>query len=89
MDKTGFIDYLQGKNFVAGTIDRYIKHIDFFLQHTEKEDIQISKADILKHLEYLKKIPLWLATRIVVLFSEDWLKMPTPKPFILFTITNT
>lgn len=55
MDKQGFIDYLQEKNFVASTITRYTKHIDFFLQHTEKEDIQITKADILKHLEYLKK----------------------------------
>ena len=55
MDKQGFIDYLQEKNFVAGTINRYTKHIDFFLQHAEKEDIQITKADVLKHLEYLKK----------------------------------
>ena len=55
MDKTGFIDYLQEKNFVAGTINRYTKHIDFFLKHADKEDIQITKADVLKHLEYLKK----------------------------------
>ena len=46
MDKQGFTDYLQEKNFVAGTINRYTKHIAFFLQHAEKEDIQITKADI-------------------------------------------
>ena len=54
MDKLGFITYLEGKEIIASSIPRYIKHIEEFLEYVKKEDIQITKPDILRYLEYLK-----------------------------------
>jgi site-specific recombinase XerD len=54
MDKTGFIKYLEGKDFAVKTISNYVKYVGEFLAKTKKEDIQIVKPDVLKFLEYLK-----------------------------------
>ena len=54
MNKTGFTAYLQAKNLAPSSITCYITYVEFFFMRVQKEDIQVSKADILKHLEYLK-----------------------------------
>ena len=54
MDKTGFIHYLESKDITAKTIGSYIKFIELFFERVKTEDVQITKPDILKHLEYLK-----------------------------------
>lgn len=54
MDKKGFTAYLEHKDFKVKTINTYIKYTDQFLTRTKKEEINITKPDILKFLEYLK-----------------------------------
>ena len=54
MDKTGFITYLEAKNLSITSIDCYVKLVNCFFRHTKKEDIQVTKPDILNYLEYLK-----------------------------------
>jgi len=54
MNKTGFTAYLQGKNLSPNTITTYTSYVEYFFTRVQKEDIQATKADILKHLEYLK-----------------------------------
>ena len=55
MDKNGFTDYLQSKNLAPITQGRYLHFVEIFFKWAKKEDIQVTKPDILKHLEYLKK----------------------------------
>jgi site-specific recombinase XerD len=54
MDKNGFIAYLESKGFAINTIKNAVKYTEQFFTHIQKEDIQITKPDILKFLEYLK-----------------------------------
>jgi site-specific recombinase XerD len=54
MDRQGFTGYLEGKNFAAKTITNHIKYVGQFFARIRKEDIQVTKPDILKFLEYLK-----------------------------------
>lgn len=54
MDKTGFIKYLESKDFTPKTITAYVHYTEQFLARTKKEEIQITKPDILKFLEFLK-----------------------------------
>jgi integrase/recombinase XerD len=54
MDKTGFIKYLQGKDYAISTQKDSVHKINLFLKWVGKEDIQITKSDILDFLEYLK-----------------------------------
>ena len=56
MDKQGFTTYLEGKDFSTRTIECYIKRVDFFFgkYKIQKEDIKVTKPDILDFLEYLK-----------------------------------
>jgi site-specific recombinase XerD len=54
MNKNGFIAYLEGKDFAIKTITMYVHYTEEFLSKTKKEDIQITKPDILNFLEYLK-----------------------------------
>lgn len=54
MDKTGFIKYLESKDFTAKTITAYVHYTEQFLARIKKEEIQITKPDILKFLEFLK-----------------------------------
>jgi site-specific recombinase XerD len=53
-NKEEFTAYLQGKNLAASSITHYISYVELFFNRVKKEDIQVTKADILKHLEYLK-----------------------------------
>ena len=54
MDKGLFIKYLEGKDFAKATIANHIKYTEQFFAKVKKEDVQITKSDILKFLEYLK-----------------------------------
>ena len=54
MEKTEFIKYLESKNLKKTTISSYIKNVERFFENVKKEDLQVTKPDILKFLEYLK-----------------------------------
>ncbi len=54
MDKRGFTSYLEGKDFAVKTITNNIKYVEQFFARVKKEDVQVTKPDILKFLEYLK-----------------------------------
>jgi site-specific recombinase XerD len=54
MEKEKFIKYLESKELKAITIEYYVRHVELFFAKTKKEDIQVTKPDILKFLEYLK-----------------------------------
>jgi len=54
MDTKGFTTYLEGKNLASLTIALYIRSVGVFFSHLKKEETEITKPDILKHLEYLK-----------------------------------
>jgi len=58
MDKRGFTSYLEAKNLAPKTIFCNTENVKLFLRWAktcaEKEEIQITKPDILKYLEYLK-----------------------------------
>jgi site-specific recombinase XerD len=55
MYKTGFITYLEGKGLAKATQEQYLEDLQRFFNWAKKEDIQVTKPDILKYLEYLKK----------------------------------
>jgi site-specific recombinase XerD len=55
MDKKGFIIYLEGKGLAQATQKQYLLDLQLFFTWAKKEDIQVTKPDILKYLEYLKK----------------------------------
>jgi len=50
-----FIKYLQSKNLSLSTQEAYLRYVNLFFSRIDKQEIQITKADILKHLGYLKK----------------------------------
>ena len=52
--KDEFNSYLQSKNLAPSSITHYVRELALFLAWIDKEEIQISKPDILKYLEYLK-----------------------------------
>ena len=54
MDKDGFTAYLESKGFAVKTIAKHVNYVEQFLAKTKKEDIQVTKPDVLKFLEYLK-----------------------------------
>ena len=54
MDTKGFIKYLESKELKANTIEYYVRHVKIFFTQAKKEDLQVTKPDILKFLEYLK-----------------------------------
>jgi site-specific recombinase XerD len=49
-----FRQYLEAEDFAPITIESKIKSVKNFFAKTQKEDIQITKVDVLKYLEYLK-----------------------------------
>jgi integrase/recombinase XerD len=55
MLKSKFIQYLEGKDFATKTIQKHTKNVEQFLKKVKKEDIRITKPDVLKFLEWLKK----------------------------------
>lgn len=52
--KNEFTSYLQSKNLAPSSIAHYVRELALFLAWIKTEEIQISKPDILKYLEYLK-----------------------------------
>ena len=55
MDKKGFINYLESKGLAKLTQKQYLFALQIFFNQAKIEDIQVTKPDILRHLEYLKK----------------------------------
>ena len=53
--KTEFTNYLQSKDLAQSSIIRYRTDVEQFFAKTGKEAEQVTKVDILKHLEYLKQ----------------------------------
>jgi len=54
MDKTGFIKHLESRDLSPITIKKHIRHVERFFIKVKKEDIQVTKPDVLKFLEWLK-----------------------------------
>jgi len=54
MKKTEFIKYLESRDLAQATIKKHLKYTEQFFKYVKKEDIQITKPDVLKFLEYLK-----------------------------------
>jgi len=54
MDKNGFIAYLESNDFAERSIVNHIKYVGHFFAKVKKEDVQVTKPDILDFLEYLK-----------------------------------
>jgi site-specific recombinase XerD len=54
MNKKEFTNYLEGKNHALKTISKEIKYVEIFFAKVKKDDLQVTKPDILKFLEYLK-----------------------------------
>ena len=52
--KDDFISYLQSKNLAPSSVAHYVRELGLFLAWIETEEIQITKPDVLKYLEYLK-----------------------------------
>ena len=52
--KDEFTSYLQSKNLAPSSITHYVRELALFLAWIDKEEIQITKPDILNYLEYLK-----------------------------------
>lgn len=52
--KDDFQGYLQSKDLAPSSVEHYIRELSLFLAWIDKEEIQITKPDILKYLEYLK-----------------------------------
>lgn len=56
MDRTQeFTAYLQSRDLAQSSITHYTTYVELFFSRSKKEVEQVTKADILKHLEYLKK----------------------------------
>ncbi|GHU64920.1 hypothetical protein FACS1894123_10380 [Bacteroidia bacterium] len=54
-NKSGFRQYLESKGLAPLTQEQYLLALQMFFNRVKKEDLQVTKPDILKHLEYLKK----------------------------------
>jgi site-specific recombinase XerD len=54
MDKTGFIKYLEGKDLAIKTITEQTRLVNLFFAKVKKEELEITKPDVLQYLEYLK-----------------------------------
>ena len=52
--KDDFTAYLQSKNLAPSSIVHYVRELALFLAWIDKEEIQITKPDVLNYLEYLK-----------------------------------
>lgn len=53
--KNEFTQYMQSKDFAQSSIKTYAQTVEEFFNRNDKEETQITKTDILKHLEHLKK----------------------------------
>ena len=54
MNNEGFTAYLEGKGLAQATQKEYISNTVLFFNWAKKEDIQITKPDVLRYLEHLK-----------------------------------
>jgi len=63
MKNNEFTAYLEGKGLAKVTQEEYVSNIERFFSKVKKEDIQVTKPDILKYLEYLKNKGLQNITR--------------------------
>jgi site-specific recombinase XerD len=63
MDIKGFTKYFEEKGLAKITQEEYISKTKRFFDRIKKEDIQVTKPDILKYLEYLKNKGLQNITR--------------------------
>jgi len=54
MDKQGFISYMEGKDLAPSTQAEYLLKMKLFLGWVGKEDVQVTKPDVLNYLEHLK-----------------------------------
>ena len=63
MDKNGFINYIEGKEFSQRTQRGCVSYLKLFFDWAKKEDIQITKPDVLRYLEHLKNKGLQNITR--------------------------
>ena len=63
MKNKEFTAYLENKGLAKVTQKEYVSNIDRFFSKVKKEDIQVTKPDILKYLEHLKNKGLQNATR--------------------------
>lgn len=52
--KDDFLSYLQSKNLAPSSITHYTRELSLFLAWIGKEELQTTKADVLKYLEHLK-----------------------------------
>jgi len=55
METQDFIKYLEGKGLAKSTQETYLFTLNLFFKCVSKEDIQVTKPDVLRFLEYLKK----------------------------------
>ena len=70
MDIQEFTNYLEGKNLAQATQKEYLLKVNLFLKWVKKEDIQITKSDILRYLKHLKtKKTMQNVTRKIHLFA--------------------
>lgn len=53
--KNDFIAYLQNKNLSISSINYYLWNVELFMAWINKEEIQITKPDVLKYLHHLKE----------------------------------
>jgi len=63
MDRNEFIKYLESKELAQLTQDEYLSGAKRFLDWAAKEDIQVTKPDVLRYLEHLKSKGLQNVTR--------------------------
>jgi len=63
MDKKGFTAYLESKEFSQRTQRGILSYLQMFFDWAKKEDIQITKPDVLRYLEHLKNKGLQNVTR--------------------------
>jgi len=54
MDKIGFTAYLESKGLAKSTQKEYLLRVALFFDRIKKEDVQITKPDVLNYLKYLK-----------------------------------
>ena len=63
MKNKEFRKYLEGKNLAVRTQQEYLTSVKRFFKWAKTEDLQVTKPDILKYLEYLKNKGLQNITR--------------------------
>jgi len=54
MNKAGFINYMESNDLSPMTINKHLRYTEQFFKKMKKEDIQVTKPDVLRFLEYLK-----------------------------------